>query len=132
MRLRRSSKFNSPAGVQMLLCSVQKVLSPLSYESGRAERNALGQFKRFKVQNATAPQFKVLSPLSYESGRAERNALKRVFYTPEGPYTRRMSLYTSQRLLTRPKGLTRYKATLPARRALHATDVALHAATRPI
>ena len=44
MRLRRSSKFNS----------------------------AKAQFKRFKVQNATAPQFKVLSPLSYESGRAER------------------------------------------------------------
>ena len=97
-----------------------------------------GQFKRFKVQNATAPQFKVLSPLSYESGRAERNALKRVFYTPEGLYTRRMSLYTSQRLLTRPKGLTRdgcrftrANGSLHARRALHATNVALHEPTAP-
>ena len=80
----------------MVQCSVQKVLSPLSYESGRAERNALERGSmRFKVQNATAPQFKVLSPLSYESGRAERNVLKHVFYTPEGLYTRRMSLYTS-------------------------------------
>lgn len=70
MRLRRSSKFNS----------------------AKARFKGL---RPFNVQNTTASQFKVLSPLSYESGRAERNALERVFYTPEGLYTRRMSLYTS-------------------------------------
>ena len=44
-----------------LRCS-SKVLSPLRYESGKAERNA------------TASRSKVLSPLRYESGKAERNA----------------------------------------------------------
>jgi hypothetical protein len=78
----------------MLLRSVQKVLSPLSYESGRAERNALKRSSKFK------------SPAGVQGSRA----LKRVFYTPEGLYTRRMSLYTSQRLLTRPKGITRRNA----------------------
>ena len=75
------------------------------------------QFKRFKVLNATAPQFNVLSPLSYESGRAERKSAKARFYTPEGHYTRRMSLYTSQRLLTRPKGNTRDDCRLTRRSA---------------
>jgi len=52
-------------------------------------------------------------------------------YTPAGPYTRRMSPYTSRRLLTRPQGLTRAIGALHARRALHATNVALHEPKAP-
>ena len=115
----------------MVQCSVQKVLSPLSYESGRAERNALWavQMLLCSVQGSKCDCAAVQGS----------RALKRVFYTPEGLYTRRMSLYTSQRLLTRPKGLTRdecrftrAKGSLPARRALHVTNVALHAALRQL
>ena len=89
----------------MLLRSVQKVLSPLSYESGRAERNALWAVQEVQCSKCDCA--------AVQSSRA----LKRVFYTPEGLYTRRMSLYTSQRLLTRPKGLTRDGCRLTRRSA---------------
>lgn len=70
MRLRRSSKFNSanarfkglrPFKVQNGTAPQFKVLSPLSYESGRAEYNALergSRGSRFKMRLRRSSMFK--------------------------------------------------------------------------
>ena len=81
------------------------------------------RFKRFKVQEPCGrSRFKGAKARFLLARRAlhvTNVALHELTapYSPEGPYTRRMSLYTSH-------------GSLPARRALHATDVALHAAQR--
>ena len=101
-----------------------------------AESKCESEFLILRATKAIKLEWRSIATTTFLAQRALHEP--KAPYPPEGLYTRRMSLYTSQRLLTRPKGITRdgcrftrANGSLLARRALHATNVALHEPTAP-